>query len=117
MRTLHLPAQALAHGHCHQKALMGMESEKKILGAIGAEFEILDAGCCGMAGAFGFEKDHYEVSLKAGERILLPRVREAAPGTFILADGFSCREQIRQTTGKQALHLAQMLRMAIKEQT
>ncbi len=115
MKTLNLPGKAIVQGHCHQKALMGMENEEKVLRSLGPEFEILDAGCCGMAGAFGFEKEHYDISLKIGERVLLPRVREAASGTFILADGFSCREQIRQTTGRQALHLAQVLRMAIKE--
>ena len=115
MKTLNLPGKAIVQGHCHQKALMGMENEEKVLRSLGPEFEILDAGCCGMAGAFGFEKEHYDLSLKIGERVLLPRVREAASGTFILADGFSCREQIRQTTGRRALHLAQVLRMAIKE--
>lgn len=115
MKAFRFQGKALVHGHCHQKALIGMGSEKKILRGLGADFEILDAGCCGMAGAFGFEKEHYELSLQIGERVLLPRVREAAPDTLVLADGFSCREQIGQAAGRQALHLAQVLRMTIKE--
>jgi hypothetical protein len=78
------------------------------------EYEVLASGCCGMAGAFGFERgDHYDVSIKAGERVLLPVVRAAAPETLIVADGFSCREQIAQTTDRRALHLAQLLQMAL----
>ena len=115
LKKLGFQAKAIVHGHCHQKALMGMSSEKKILRALGSDFEILDAGCCGMAGAFGFEKDHYDLSVKIGERVLLPRVREAAPETWVIADGFSCREQIKQTTGRNAVHLAQALQMTIKE--
>ncbi len=115
MKNFHLSGKAIVQGHCHQKALIGMENEKKVLEFLGPDFDILDAGCCGMAGAFGFEKDHYDLSLKIGERVLLPRVREAASDTLILADGFSCREQIRQTTGRPALHLAQVLQRAIKD--
>ncbi|HEX8898132.1 MAG TPA: hypothetical protein VF751_05500, partial [Chthoniobacterales bacterium] len=74
-----------------------------------------DSGCCGMAGAFGFEKDHYDVSIACGERVLLPKVREAAKDTLVIADGFSCREQIRQTTGRRALHTAQVMQMAMNE--
>jgi hypothetical protein len=68
-----------------------------------------------MAGGFGFEKDHYDVSIQCGERALLPAVRQAASGTLIIADGFSCREQISQSTGRQALHLAQVLQMAMRD--
>jgi Fe-S oxidoreductase len=79
---------------------------------MGLDFEHLDSGCCGMAGAFGFEAKHYDISMRIGERVLLPRAREAAADTLIIADGFSCREQIEQSTGREALHLAQVLQMA-----
>jgi Fe-S oxidoreductase len=69
-------------------------------------FDAVDSGCCGMAGAFGFEKEHYDVSMKAGERVLLPRVRNADPATLIITDGFSYREQIAQGAGRHARHLA-----------
>ena len=77
------------------------------------DFEVLDSGCCGMAGAFGFERDHYDVSIASGERVLLPAVREAGPETLVLADGFSCREQIAQVTGRRARHLAEALAEAL----
>jgi hypothetical protein len=80
---------------------------------MGLDVEHPDSGCCGMAGAFGFEKgEKYEISVRAGERVLLPKVREAAADTLIIADGFSCREQIAQSTNRRALHLAQVLRLA-----
>jgi Fe-S oxidoreductase len=105
-------ARVLLHGHCHQKAVMGMDGELAVLGAMGVEVERPDAGCCGMAGAFGFEKGKYEVSMAVGERVLLPAVRAAAEGTLIVADGFSCREQIAQGTPRQALHLAEVVQRA-----
>ncbi len=77
-------------------------------------YEILDSGCCGMAGAFGFQKRHYDVSMKVGERRLLPRVREANETTLIITDGFSCREQIQQSTSRRPLHLAELLRLALQ---
>ena len=80
------------------------------------DFELLDSGCCGMAGSFGFEKDHYEVSIAVGELVLLPAVRETTDDTLIITNGFSCREQIAQTTGRRALHLAEVLRMAMTNQ-
>jgi Fe-S oxidoreductase len=81
------------------------------------DFEILDSGCCGMAGSFGFEAgDKYQVSQRVGERVLLPRVREARPDTLIIADGFSCRIQIEQATGRTAVHLAQVIQGAIRQQ-
>ena len=88
-----------------------------MLEKLGLDYELLDSGCCGMAGAFGFEKgdngDHYDVSIKCGERVLLPAVRDADDFTLIVSDGFSCREQIAQTTDRQALHIAQVLKMAL----
>jgi Fe-S oxidoreductase len=107
-----LERRALLHGHCHHKALLNFDCEKELLEKIGVELAIPDSGCCGMAGAFGFEKDHYEVSIACGERVLLPEVRKAASDTLIIADGFSCREQISQLTDRRALHLAEVLKLA-----
>jgi len=108
-----LARKVLLHSHCHQKALVGGEDEEALLRRMGAEVQAIDAGCCGMAGAFGFEREKYEVSLAVGERVLLPKVREAAADTVIISDGFSCREQIRQTTGREALHIADAMREAL----
>ena len=108
-----LKHKAIVHGHCHQKALMKMDSEEQVLKTLGLDFEILDSGCCGMAGSFGFEKDHYDISMQIGELVLLPAVRRAAPDTLVIANGFSCREQIAQTTNRNALHLAEVMQMAL----
>lgn len=108
-----LERRAIVHGHCHRKALMGIEATQEILGAMGVEAELLDSGCCGMAGSFGFERAHYDVSVKVGEHALLPRVRSASPDSLIVADGFSCREQIEQTTNRRAMHLSELLAMAL----
>ncbi|MBV9596239.1 MAG: FAD-binding oxidoreductase [Chloroflexi bacterium] len=113
-RPPRLNQKALVQGHCHHKALMKMDAEQAVLQRIGVDYEVLDSGCCGMAGAFGFEPgDHYDVSIKAGERVLLPAVRKAPPDTLVIADGFSCREQIAQCTGRRGLHLAEVLQMAL----
>jgi FAD/FMN-containing dehydrogenase/Fe-S oxidoreductase len=101
--------QMVLHGHCHQKALMGMEDELGLLLATQAQVNMLDSGCCGMAGPFGFEKDKFEVSQALGERVLMPAVRAATPETILVTDGFSCREQIRQNSPRQAVHLAEVL--------
>jgi len=111
-----LSGTAIVHGHCHHKALVGMRDEEAILRRMGLEFTTLDSGCCGMAGAFGFEREHYDISLQIGERVLLPAVRAADADTLLLTDGFSCREQIAQATGRRALHLAELLRMAQRQQ-
>jgi FAD/FMN-containing dehydrogenase/Fe-S oxidoreductase len=109
-----LARRALVHGHCHHKAIMKMTDEVATLRKTGLDFTVLDSGCCGMAGAFGFEAgDHYDVSMKVGERVLLPAVRQAADDTLIVTDGFSCREQIAQTTNRRAMHLAEVLRLAL----
>jgi Fe-S oxidoreductase len=110
-----LHRRALVHGHCHQKAVMKMDAETEMLDRMKLDYELLDSGCCGMAGSFGFERDHYDVSMKVGELILLPAVRAAAADALIVADGFSCREQIAQATGRRALHLADLLEMAARE--
>jgi Fe-S oxidoreductase len=109
------PPKALLHGHCHQKALMGAGAELEWLKKAGVEAELLDSGCCGMAGSFGFEREKYEVSRKCGEQVLLPRVRAASPETLIVASGFSCQEQIAQLTDRRALHLAHVLQMAMHQ--
>ena len=111
-----LKRKALVHGHCHHKSVLKFDSEHELLKRIGLEFKVLDSGCCGMAGSFGFEADKYDVSVKIGERVLLPAVRAAAEDTLIIADGFSCMEQIEQLTGRKALHIAEVLQMAIREQ-
>jgi FAD/FMN-containing dehydrogenase/Fe-S oxidoreductase len=99
----------LVHMHCHQRAIFNMKDEVTVLNATGGEVKVLDSGCCGMAGPFGFEKKSYGVSQTLGERVLLPAVRAADPGTVILTDGFSCREQISQNTGRRAVHVAEVL--------
>ncbi len=108
-----LDRKAVVHGHCHHKALMKMTDEEALLRKLGLEIETPETGCCGMAGAFGFEKEHYDISLKIGEQALLPRVRQASKDTLIVADGFSCREQISQTTDRRALHIAEVIQMAL----
>jgi Fe-S oxidoreductase len=109
-----LRRKALVHGHCHHKAVMSFGDEIALLQQLGLELDILDAGCCGMAGAFGFESEHYDISMRCGERVLLPAIRGAAQETLIIADGFSCREQIEQGTGRHALHLAEVLALAMQ---
>jgi Fe-S oxidoreductase len=111
-----LKRKAVVHGHCHHKAIMKMKDEQELLSRLGLDFEVLDSGCCGMAGAFGFEKAHYDVSIKVGERVLLPAVRDAEKDALIIADGFSCREQIAQTTDRGAMHVAQVIQMALREE-
>jgi FAD/FMN-containing dehydrogenase/Fe-S oxidoreductase len=108
-----LERRVLLHGHCHQKALMKMGHTESVLRKMGVTLDMPDAGCCGMAGAFGFEADKFQISRAIGERMLLPAVRRAADDTLIVADGFSCREQIEQATGRRSLHLAEVLRMAL----
>jgi Fe-S oxidoreductase len=108
-----LERRVLLHGHCHQKALMKMSDEEAVLRKAGITLDSLDSGCCGMAGSFGFEADKFAVSQAIGERVLLPAVRAASTGTLIVTDGFSCREQIEQGTGRRPLHLAEVLKMAL----
>jgi FAD/FMN-containing dehydrogenase/Fe-S oxidoreductase len=105
-----LPGRRIVvHGHCHQKTQMTMKDEMKLLRATGAEVELLDSGCCGMAGPFGFEKDKFEVSQTLAERVLLPAVRAAGKDDLLVSNGFSCREQIKQNTRRTAVHLAEVL--------
>ena len=107
--------RALVQTHCHQHAIMGFDADRTLMDRLGLEYEVLDAGCCGMAGAFGFEHgEKYKLSMRIGELGVLPAVRAATPDTLILADGFSCREQIIQGTGRRALHLAQIVADALE---
>jgi FAD/FMN-containing dehydrogenase/Fe-S oxidoreductase len=110
-----LAAPAVLHGHCHQKATVGMADEESVLRSIGLAPSQPEPGCCGMAGAFGFERgEHYELSMAIGERALLPAVRGADADALLIADGFSCREQITQSTGRRPLHLAEVLEMTLE---
>ena len=106
----HLDGKAIAQTHCHQQPIMGYDPDQALLRAAGIDLDVLDAGCCGLAGNFGFEAGHYDVSRACGERVLLPAVRDAAADTLMLADGFSCRTQIEQGgTGRTPVHLAEVL--------
>jgi Fe-S oxidoreductase len=105
----------LLHGHCHQKALVGTGPTERVLAlAPGADVEVVDSGCCGMAGLFGYEEGHYEVSMKMGERRLFPAVR-GAEGRVVVAPGTSCREQILDGTGRRALHPAEYLAQLLED--
>jgi FAD/FMN-containing dehydrogenase/Fe-S oxidoreductase len=111
-----LHRKALVQPHCHHHAVLGFDAEEQLLHDMGLDVEIPDAGCCGMAGSFGYEAgERYEVSMAAGERVLLPAVRAAADDVVVIADGFSCRSQIAAGSGRSALHLAQVLAAAIQE--
>ena len=108
-------AQILLHGHCHHKAVFGgPANEIALLREAGATVEFIDASCCGMAGPFGFEADKFEVSRKIASQGLLPAVESASPTTIVVADGFSCREQIEQLAHTKALHIAEVLAMACR---
>jgi FAD/FMN-containing dehydrogenase/Fe-S oxidoreductase len=101
---------AIAQVHCHQRAIMGFDADTKLLQACGVEVDVLDSGCCGLAGNFGFERGHYEVSAACAEHGLWPAVRDARPKTAVLADGFSCRTQIQAgRLGREGMHLAELL--------
>ncbi len=108
-----LPRKALLHGHCHHKSIMKMTAEESLLRRLGVDFTAPAPGCCGMAGSFGFHAEHYDISQTIGELELLPAVRQAPDDWLIIADGFSCREQIAQNTTRHALHLAEVLQMAL----
>jgi FAD/FMN-containing dehydrogenase/Fe-S oxidoreductase len=108
-----LTGRALVQVHCHHGAVLGYDAERSLLEQAGLDLEFPASGCCGMAGSFGYERgQRYEVSMACGERVILPAVRDADQDTLIVADGFSCREQIEQGTGRRALHLAQVLQLA-----
>ncbi len=108
-----LNRKAIVHGHCHHKSIMKMTDEEEVLGNLGVDYEQPAPGCCGMAGSFGFEKEKYETSIAIGELELLPAVRKAPDDYLIIADGFSCREQIAQCTGRKTMHLAEVIQMGL----
>ena len=110
-----LSRAAVVQNHCHQHAVLDAGAARSALERMHADYRVLDSGCCGMAGAFGFERgEHCDVSLAAGERSLFPAIRNLAADAMVLADGFSCREQIRQGTGRTAVHFAEALWQAIE---
>ena len=102
-------ARALVHGHCHQKALGGMRADLALLSVAGIEADAPDTGCCGMAGSFGYRPETYEASVKIANLSLLPKVNQTPPETLIVANGFSCREQIEGLSGRGTLHIAEVL--------
>jgi FAD/FMN-containing dehydrogenase/Fe-S oxidoreductase len=110
-----LQRKAIVHGHCHHKSVLKMNCEEAVLGRMGLDYQVPSQGCCGMAGSFGFEDDKFDVSIAIGELELLPAVRRAPPDWFVIANGFSCREQIRQETDRHAFHLAEILQIALQE--
>ncbi|MFJ7274993.1 FAD-binding and (Fe-S)-binding domain-containing protein [Kitasatospora sp. NPDC098663] len=111
-----VPLDAVTQTHCHQHAVLGSAADRRVEARLGLHNRVLDSGCCGLAGNFGFERGHFEVSEAIAERVLLPEVRAAAPGTVVLADGFSCRTQIAQLAqGRQALHLAELIAGALRK--
>jgi Fe-S oxidoreductase len=107
-----LRRKAVLHEHCHQHATGGIDPDRKLLEAMGVEVEVPQSGCCGMAGAWGYEHAHYDVSMACGERVLLPKVRDAASDELVVTAGFSCRSQIEQATDRRALHVAQVIQLA-----
>ena len=109
------PLKIMLHGHCHQKSLASVEPSREMLSLpVNYCVEVIPSGCCGMAGAFGYEKKHYELSMKIGEQVLFPAVRGAGEDVCISAPGTSCRQQIKDGTGKQALHPIEVLYEALK---
>ena len=108
-----LQRKAIMQGHCHHKSIMRLYDEQAVVEKMGLDYRVLSSGCCGMAGSFGFEDEKYDISMQMGERALLPAVREAGSSTLVIADGFSCREQIAQATDRHALHLAEVMKLAI----
>jgi FAD/FMN-containing dehydrogenase/Fe-S oxidoreductase len=114
-RLPRLRRKAIVHGHCHHKSVMKMTDEEAVLRKMGVDFQSPAPGCCGMAGSFGFDEDKYDISVAVGELELLPAIRRAPPDALVIADGFSCREQISQCTDRHALHLAEVIKMALDE--
>ena len=110
-----LRQRTIVQGHCHQKAIAGIGDEVALLSrAAGANLEVLDAGCCGMAGAFGYDRDHFEVSKQIGARVLIPAIDQAPADAIIVADGFSCRSQIRHfCPSRTPMHLAEVLNLRV----
>jgi Fe-S oxidoreductase len=110
-----LAGKVLVHGHCHQKAFGAMPAMAKVLGLVpDLQVEFIESSCCGMAGSFGMEAEHYEMSMQMGELSLLPTVRAADADTLLVANGTSCRHQIRDGAARESQHLAQVLQRALR---
>lgn len=110
----HIAADAVVQQHCHQHAILGYSKDRQLLVDAGVEPDVLDAGCCGLAGNFGFEKGHYNVSVACAEDKLMPALSEADPDALVVADGFSCRTQIRELSADhRPLHIAQVIAAAL----
>ena len=107
--------KAMMHGHCHAKAITKIANEEKLLKALGLELDTIQCTCCGVAGSFGYEHDKYDISMQIGEHGLLPAVRGAPTDALIIADGFSCRSQIEHGTQRRALHLAEVVKLALDQ--
>jgi Fe-S oxidoreductase len=112
-----LDARAVVQGHCHHRAAeKTMSHDRTLLDRLGLDYEILDTGCCGMAGSFGYHAgEHYDVSVAVAEHSLLPKLRETSGDVLVVADGFSCRGQIEQLDGRKPLHVAQVVQRALRE--
>ena len=109
----HFPRRAVVHVHCHHHASLDVEAERELLRRLGMHADFLDAGCCGMAGSFGFRSECHELSLRIAEQQLLPAVRSTPAEDLLIANGFSCREQIAQATGRRPLTIAEVLELAL----
>jgi Fe-S oxidoreductase len=104
-----LDLQAVVHGHCHQKSVIGMAADARVLDAMGVRHRAIESSCCGMSGSFGFDPRHYDLSVKAAELSLLPALRACGGETVVLANGYSCREQIAQLGKRRAAHIAELI--------
>jgi Fe-S oxidoreductase len=110
-----LERRALVQGHCHHKSVMRLDADRRLFEKLGLDAEVLQSGCCGMAGSFGYEAgDKYDVSMRCAEDALLPKVRDAGENALLLADGFSCRHQIEHGAGRTPLHLAEAIQLALR---
>ncbi len=105
--------KALIQGHCHQAAIFHLDGEKKMLDKMGLDATIMESGCCGQAGSFGFEEGKYDISMRIANRSMVPKIEESSPGTLIVANGFSCQTQITDATDRKPVHLAQVIQMAL----
>jgi Fe-S oxidoreductase len=108
-----LTKRVMVQPHCHESSVIGLDPLRRILEEMGTNAQLLEGGCCGMAGSFGMEAKKYPVSLQIAERVVVPAIRQREEETLVVADGFSCREQIRDLAGTYPLHMAQILRMAM----
>ncbi len=108
-----VPRKAVVHAHCHHQAVLKTDALAELLQALGLDFRILDSGCCGMAGSFGFEEEKYDVSLKCAEQVLLPELAQCPADTLVVTNGFSCRAQIEELAGRRPLHVAEILQMGL----